>query len=160
MQPNSPLVRLASFTRRLASTASIWLVSLASAICVLGLVVALQWFIYDDWMHEHTPLQIFGSLVAAALTCFSVARWQFALRRRRLEMVKHFQTIEWMNDRIRNSLQSIDLLAFAHSDAAEHVRTTVDAIAGVLKETLEENNRHASDQQEKRTANQNILEIE
>src|SRR5579871_6164990 len=86
-----------SLPRRIASTASIWLVSLASGLCVLVFAAFLQWLIYDDWEHGRNPLQLFGTLLAAALTFVVVFRWQIALRRRRQEMLRHFETIEWMN---------------------------------------------------------------
>jgi hypothetical protein len=65
-----------------------------------------------------------------------------------------------MNDRIRNALQSIDLIAFAHSDAAEQVRTAVDAISVILKEVLEEAHPQNRIQHEKQTAIRSAFEIE
>lgn len=129
----------ASFrSRRIASSLAIWLVSLASGLSVLALAVFLQWLIYDDWMHRTGPLQIVGSLLAAVFTFFIVMRWQKSIRRHREEMVRYFESIKWMNDRVRNCLQTIDLLAFAHSQAAEQVKSTVDSIESVLREVLEE----------------------
>lgn len=150
----------ASLSRRIASTASIWLVSLASGLCVLVFAAFLQWLIYDDWMHGHGPLQMFGTLLAAALTFVVVLRWQFSIRRRRMELLRHFETIEWMNDRVRNALQSIDLIAFAHSEAAEQVRTAVDAISVILKEVLKEAHPHNRIRQERQAAVRNLSEIE
>ena len=140
--------------------ASIWLVSLASGLCVLAVAALLQWIIYDDWLHGRGPLQMFGIVVAALLTFIVVLRWQIGIRRRRIEMLRHFEAIEWMNDRIRNALQSIDLIAFAHSEAAEQVRTAVDAIAVLLKEALEEARPHNMIQQEKQNAVRSSFEIE
>ena len=154
------MLRSASLPRRIASTASIWLVSLASGLCVLVFTAFLQWLIYDDWMHSRNPLQLFGTLLAAALTFVVVFRWQIALRRRRREMLRHFETIEWMNDRIRNALQSIDLIAFAHSEAAEQVRTAVDAISVILKEVLEETHPHNRMRQEKQQSARSFFEVE
>jgi hypothetical protein len=146
----------ASLSRRIVSTTSIWLVSLASGICVLGFAAFLQWLIYDDWMHERGSLQLFGISLAALLTFLSVLRWQIAIRRRRLEMIRQFETIEWMNDRIRNALQSIDLIAFAHSAGAEQVRIAVDAIDVVLKEVLEGSHPHKAAQRQ--PAKQQVLQ--
>jgi len=150
----------ASLSRRIASAGSIWLVSLASGLCVLCFATFLQWLIYHDWMHGRGPLQLTGVLLAAALTFFVVLRWQFGIRRRLLEMIRDFETIEWMNDRIRNALQSIDLIAFAHSEAAEQVRTAVDAISVVLKEVLEEAHPHNKMQYPKPSSTRNFFEIE
>ncbi len=111
---------------------------------MLGISVLLQWLVYDDWMHRTGPLQIAGSLLTAALATFVVLRWQIGIRRRREEMLRRFRSIERMNDRIRNSLQTIDLLAFVNSSATEQVRSAVDSIAAVLHEVLEENHPEAS----------------
>lgn len=111
---------------------------MASAMCVLAISVFLQWLVYDDWMHRTGPLQIVGSLLAAALVFYLVLRWQKTIRRHKDEMLRRFETIKWMNDRIRNSLQTIDLLAFVNSQATEQVRGAVDTIESVLQEVLEE----------------------
>lgn len=105
---------------------------------MLAIAIFLQWLVYDDWMHRTGPLQIVGSLLAALLTFSIVMRWQKSIRRHQEEMMRRFQTIQWMNDRVRNGLQTIDLLAFVHSHAAEQVRSTVDSIQEVLREALEE----------------------
>jgi hypothetical protein len=123
---------------QIASSLAIWTVSLASGLCVLALSVFLQWLIYDDWMHRTGPLQIVGSLLAAGLVFVLVLRWQKTVLRHREEMLRRFETIKWMNDRIRNSLQTIDLLAFVNSQATDQVRGAVDAIESVLQDVLEE----------------------
>jgi Flp pilus assembly protein TadB len=120
-------------SRSAMSRLAIWMISLGAALFVFGLVLFLQWFIFTDWMHRHDQLHI-GAVVAALLTCFFVLRWQQAARRRHLELQQRLETIRWMNDRIRNALQSIDLLAFAHSEAAEQVRASVDTISAILHE--------------------------
>lgn len=125
-------------SHEIGPTVAIWLVSLASGGCVLGLAIFLQWLVYNDWMHDHAPQRWVGSLLAAALATFAVMRWQLALRRRRTEMLQRFETIRWMNDRIRNALQTIELLAFANSQATDAVSTAVDAIEDVLREVLAE----------------------
>lgn len=136
----------ASFcSRRFASTVSIWLVSLASGLCILAICIFLQWLVYDDWMHRTGPLQIVGSLLASALSFFVVMRWQKAILHRKEEMLQHFESIKWMNDRIRNCLQTIELLTFAHSQATEQVRAAVDSIEAVLQEVLEESHPASAD---------------
>lgn len=125
-------------SHQIGSTLAIWLVSIASGVCVLGIAIFLQWLIYNDWMHLHAPQRWVGSLLAAGLASFAVMRWQLALRRRRTEMLRRFETIRWMNDRIRNALQTIELLAFANSQATEAVSAAVDAIEDVLRDVLAE----------------------
>ena len=131
-------------SRRIGSVVAIGLVSIASGLCVLALSVFLQWLIYDDWMHRTGRLQIVGGLLAAALASFVVLRWQIGMRRRREEMLRRFRLIERMNDRIRNSLQTIDLLAFANSQATEQLRSAVDSIAAELRDVLEEHQPRAA----------------
>jgi len=150
----------ASFrSRQLGSTVAIGLVSIATGLCVLAISVMLQWLIYDDWMHRTGPLQIVGSLLAAALASFVVLRWQIGIRRRREEMLRRFRSIERMNDRIRNSLQTIDLLAFVNSRATEQVRSAVDSIAAVLHEVLEEHHPQVPPAP-KRPSESGVLEVE
>lgn len=139
-------------SRQLGSAIAIWLVALASGLCVLGVAIFLQWLVYNDWMHLHAPQRWVGSLLAAGLAAFAVMRWQFGLRRRRLEMLRRFETIRWMNDRIRNALQKIELLAFANSHATEAVSAAVDAIEDVLKEVLAE--AHPEQAQQRREASE------
>jgi len=128
------MTRLPLSSRRAISRLEIWMISLGSALLVLALALFLQWFIYTDWMHRNGQLRIVGAVFAALLTGFVVLRWQQAARRRHLELLRRLETIRWMNDRIRNALQSIDLLAFAHSEAAEQVRGSVETIASVLQQ--------------------------
>lgn len=121
-------------SRRAISRLAVWMISLGAALSVLAVALFLQWFIYTDWMHRNGQLRIVGAVLAAVVTWIVVMRWQQAARRRQLELLQRFETIRWMNDRIRNALQSIDLLAFTHSKAAEQVRASVDTIAAVLSE--------------------------
>lgn len=126
-------------SRHISSPFTIWLMSLAAGASVFALAAFFQWLIYDDWMHDAGPLRLIGSLVAGALMCFGVFRWQVAVRRRRMEIVGRFETIRWMNDRIRNALQAIECVTFAaNPEATEQVRTAVDAIEAVLHEVLAE----------------------
>lgn len=128
------MTRTSLSSRRAVSRLTIWMISLGSALFVLALALFLQWFIYTDWMHRNGQIRIVGAVFAAIVTWFVVLRWQQAARRRHLELLRRLETIRWMNDRIRNALQSIDLLAFAHSDAAEQVRVSVETIASVLQQ--------------------------
>lgn len=125
-------------SRRIGSLLTISLISVAAGLWVLAIAILMQWLIYDDWLHQTGPLRIFGSLFAAGLTSFVMLRWQIAVRRRREEYMRRFESIARMNDRIRNSLQTIDLLAFVNSQATEQVRSAVDSISVVLGEVLQE----------------------
>ena len=126
-------------SRQISSDVTIWLVSLLAGFSVLCIAICMQWVIYDDWLHDQGPLRVVGSLIAGALTCAGVWRWQLIVRQRKIEMLRRFETIHWMTDRIRNALQAIECITFAASPAAtEPVRNSVDVIEGVLHEVLAE----------------------
>jgi thiol:disulfide interchange protein len=123
--------------RQVSSRLAIWIVSVSLGLALFGLAIFLQWLIYDDWMHDAGPVRLVGSLLAGALMCAVVFRWQIAVRQRRLEMLRRFETIRWMNDRIRNSLQAIECVTYhANPEATDSVRSAVDAIESVLQEVL------------------------
>lgn len=125
--------------RQIASDIRIWLLSVFCAITVFGIAVFLQWLIYDDWLHDKGPLRVVGSALAGGLAFVAVFRWQLAERWRRMEMLRRFESIKWMNDRIRNSLQAIECITYAADpQATESVRNAVDAIEDVLHEVLAE----------------------
>jgi hypothetical protein len=103
------------------------------------LAVVLQWFIYDDWMHKNGPLRLVGSALASALTFGLVYQWQLGQRRKKIENLRRFERIKWMNDRIRNSLQAIECVVYAtNRGVTDPVKDAVDTIEGVLQEVLVE----------------------
>jgi hypothetical protein len=124
---------------QIASDAFIWIVSIMSGIFVFSLAILLQWLIYDDWMHRNGPLRVVGSALASLLTVAFVYLRQLGVRRRKIETLRRFEKIGWMNDRIRNSLQAIECMVFAnHSHVTDPVREAVDEIESVLHEVLSE----------------------
>lgn len=121
------------------STLRIFLFSLLASCCVLVASLVIQWFIYDDWLHEAGPLRIVGTSIAATITFVFVLRWQHAVREREREMVRRFKKILHMNDRIRNALQAIECVTYlSEPKATEAVRQSVDVIDSVLREVLED----------------------
>jgi hypothetical protein len=127
-------------SRQIVSDLTIWLISLLAGLSVFAIAIFIQWLIYDDWLHDRGPLRVVGSFLAGALMFLSAWRWQLVVRQRKLEMLRRFETIKWMTDRIRNSLQAIECITYAASPAAtEPVRNAVDVIEGVLGEVLAEN---------------------
>jgi hypothetical protein len=59
------------------------------------------------------------------------------VRKQKLEMLRRFEIILRMNDRIRNALQIIECVTYAtNPEATEPVRDAVDVIEGVLHEVL------------------------
>jgi hypothetical protein len=126
-------------SQQIESDLSIWLVSLVAGFFVFAMAIFIQWLIYDDWLHDRGPVRVVGSLLSGALTFAGVWRWQMVVRLRKLEMLRRFETIKWMTDRIRNSLQAIECVTYAASqEATEPVRDAVDVIEGVLNEVLAE----------------------
>ena len=123
--------------RQISSDAAIWLFSLGCAFAVLGAALLVQWFVYDDWLHQTGPLRLVGSALAGGLTFIFSFRWQSAARERKLELLRRFETIARMNDRIRNALQAIECATYAtNPQATAPVRDAVDVIEGVLQEVL------------------------
>ena len=115
------------------SPMQIWLVSLAAGLFAAGFAIFLQWLIYDDWLHEAGPLEISGSVLAGLLMILLVFRTLHASRQRKKEMIERLEEIRWMNDRIRNSLQTIECITYAAApQATEDVRNAVDVIEGIL----------------------------
>ena len=58
-------------------------------------------------------------------------------RRRKLEILHRFETIKWMTDRIRNSLQAIECITYVNNpEATASVSGAVATIEDVLKEVL------------------------
>lgn len=105
---------------------------------VLAGALAVQWLVYDDWLHR-SGMRISGSLLAAVLTYAFTFRWLSLRRDRKIEMLRRFETIARMNDRIRNSLQTIELATYAtNPDSVLPVRSAVDSIESVLEEVLQD----------------------
>jgi hypothetical protein len=124
-------------SRQITSVVAIWFSSIAAGIVAFALAIFLQWLIYDDWMHRSGPLRIVGSALTAIITIVVAQRWQTAIRLRKIEMLHRFETIKWMNDRIRNALQAIECVTYAADPTAtDSVKGAVDVIEGVLNEVL------------------------
>ena len=112
--------------------------AVAAGVAVIGAATLLQWIIYDDWLHR-AGLRLVGSVLAGVLTSLFAYRWQSAVRKQRLAMLRRFETILRMNDRIRNALQIIECATYAtNPEATEPVRDAVDVIEDVLHEVLAE----------------------
>ena len=102
-----------SLASQIPSVAMICFSSIVAGLAIFLLAVALQWFIYDDWMHRNGPLRLVGSALAFALTFGFVYQWQLGQREKKIENLRRFERIKWMNDRIRNSLQAIECVVYA-----------------------------------------------
>ena len=124
------------------SRTKIWLWSIAAGIFATGFAIFLQWLIYDDWLHEAGPIEIAGSVLAGVLMFLLVFRTLHGARQKKREMIQRLEAIRWLNDRIRNSLQTIECVTFAAAPhATDDVRNAVDVIEGILNDFLVD--RHA-----------------
>jgi hypothetical protein len=119
-----------------SSDASIWFYSVASGVLALGAAIFLQWLVYDDWLHQ-AGLRVTGSVLAGIFLGSLVFRTLWHAREKRRRMLELLQTIRWTNDRIRNSLQTIECVTYAASPAiTADVKNAVDAIEGILNDLL------------------------
>jgi hypothetical protein len=126
-------------SRQISSKRAIWLFSLASGIAVFTVAIFFQWLIYDDWMHRSGQLRLVGSALAGLVTWLFAFRWQIAIRDRKLDMLRRFETIKRMNDRVRNALQAIECVTYAtNPQATDPVRNAIDGIESILQEVLVE----------------------
>ncbi len=127
------------FASQIPSVAMICSSSIVSGLAIFLVAVALQWFVYDDWMHKNGPLRLIGSALASALTFGFVYQYQLGQREKKIENLRRFERIKWMNDRIRNSLQAIECVVYAtNRHVTEPVNDAVDTIESVLQEALVE----------------------
>lgn len=126
--PSKPLI---------TSSIKIFLLSFAASSFVLAASLLIQWLVYDDWLHRTGSIRLVGTCIAAILTFVFVLRWQLAVREERREMVRRFEVISHMNDRIRNALQAIECVTYvSQPQAMNSVKQAVNVIDGVLRETL------------------------
>lgn len=116
---------------------SIWFYSAASGVLIFGVSILIQWGIYDDWLHEPGPLRLTGSALAGLCIATWVLRSQLSKREMSREMLERLETIRWMNDRIRNSLQAIECLTYSGApEATVQVKNAVDVIECILDDFL------------------------
>jgi hypothetical protein len=112
--------------------------SIAVSFSVLLVSTALQWLVYDDWLHQTGPFHIVGSSVAAAITFAFVFRWFRGAHERAVDAQRRFEIIAQANDRIRNRLQTIECLTYASDrDLADGVREAIDDIDAALRGIIE-----------------------
>lgn len=113
--------------------------SFVASFSVLLVSTALQWVIYDDWLHETGPVRIVGATLASIVTFAFVLHWLRVERQRHIEARRRFQIIAEMNDRIRNKVQAIACARYASDEKlASDIRNAVDAIDEALKGVTED----------------------
>jgi len=108
--------------------------SLLSSCSVVIFSLALQWFVYKDWLHDPGPVRIIGTVLACLTTFVLVWQWQEGIRLRELETQRRLEVIRQMNDRIRNALQAIECVTYAKDrEATLAVSNAVDVIDAALR---------------------------
>lgn len=127
--------------RRWFSVIRIALVSLIASCLVFAFSIALQWVVYDDWLHRTGPMRFIGTTLAAALTFMVILQWQLARRQKEKELLHRFHTISQMNDRIRNALQVIECTVYvSQPQATAPIRQAVEIIDAALRDAYPEVN--------------------
>src|SRR5579859_3513591 len=140
--------------RPMPSRTRIVLIPLMASFSVLGASFIIQWVVYDDWLRRTGPLRIVGTSIAAVITFGFMLRWQYSVRERQREMLRRFQLISHMNDRIRNALQAIECVTYiSYPQATDTVRREVDAIDEVLRDVLSDADTSLSDRSRENSRN-------
>jgi hypothetical protein len=125
--------------RRWFSVLRIFLISLIASCAVFTFSSALQWIVYDDWLHSGGPMRFTGATLAALLTFMIILQRQVARRHKQQELLQRFRTISEMNDRIRNALQVIECTVYvSQPQATAPIRQAVDIIDSALREAYAE----------------------
>jgi hypothetical protein len=108
---------------------------------VLFVSLIIQLLVYDDWLRRTGPLHLVGTSIAVLVTFIFAVRWQHSVNQREQELVRRFEMILQMNDRIRNALQAIECVTYlSDPQATDSVRQSVNNIDTVLREVLEDTN--------------------
>jgi hypothetical protein len=119
------------------SRTKVFLLSFLASFLVLTASLVIQWLVYDDWLQRTGPLRIVGTSIAAVVTFGFVLRWQLAVIEKQREMVRRFEMIAYMNDRIRNALQAITCVTYiSQPEETDAVREAVEVIDEVLREVI------------------------
>lgn len=90
----------------LRSKLRIWLSALSASIVVFGLALAIQWTVYDRYLHE-AGIRVVGSAIAACVSIILVVALGIVERNQRLREIQRLETIALLNHHIRNALQAI-----------------------------------------------------
>jgi hypothetical protein len=132
------LVQNIAFLRKpdlnIRSDAEIYALSLASGFAVFLGALALQWIIYDRFLHQD-GLRLVGSVISGAFAALLVHGMSLQTRRSRLSELRRLESIALMNHHIRNALQAI-VCCSGTSESAEIIRDSANRIEWVLSDVL------------------------
>jgi hypothetical protein len=119
---------------KIRSDAEIWIMSLSSGVVVFLGALALQWIIYDRFLHED-GLRLVGSIISGAFGALLVHGMSLRTRRSRLSELRRLESIALMNHHIRNALQTI-VCCSGNSESSDIIYDSVDRIERVLSDVL------------------------
>ena len=119
---------------KIRSNAEIWLLSLGAGVLVFIGSLAIQWIIYDRFLHQD-GLRLVGSLISAAFAVLLVQITSLQTRRSRLAELRRLESIALLNHHIRNALQVI-VCCSGSSESAEIIRQSANRIERVLSDAL------------------------
>lgn len=126
---------------KLRSRLQIWISALAMGLAVFVFALALQWVIYDRFLHEF-GVRIVGSLIAAVISVILVETLAMRSREQRKREIERLKTIALLNHHIRNALQAIVGYS-GTSNSTDAIRSSVERIEWALGEVLPELSRSA-----------------
>ncbi len=101
---------------------------------MFGFALAIQWIIYDRFLHED-GLRVVGSALAAVMAMALVQYMKTTARDDRLKEIRRLEAIALINHHIRNSLQAIAVCC-TDDTATGAVRESIDRIERVLANVL------------------------
>lgn len=119
---------------QLRSKLRIWLSALIISIVVFALALAIQWTVYDRYLHE-AGIRVVGSGIAACVSIILVVALGIVERNQRLREIKRLETIALLNHHIRNALQAI-ISSSGDTNSTETIRASVERIEWALGEVL------------------------
>lgn len=124
----------------LRSKLRIWAGALTTGVIVFFFALALQWTIYDRYLHEN-GIRVVGSGIAAAMAVGIFVVLGMSARRARQQEIQRLETIALLNHHIRNALQAI-ITVSGSTDSTDIIRGSVERIEWALGEVLPDVNSH------------------
>lgn len=119
---------------KLRSRLRIWISALLISIVVFGLALAIQWTIYDRYLHE-AGIRVVGSGIAACVSIVLVVSLGILERNQRVREIRRLETIALLNHHIRNALQAI-ISSSGATNSTDTIRAAVERIEWALGEVL------------------------
>lgn len=119
---------------KLRSRLRIWISAVLISIVVFGFALAIQWTIYDRYLHE-AGIRVVGSGIAAGVSIVLVVSLGILERNQRVREIRRLETIALLNHHIRNALQAI-ISSSGATNSTETIRTSVERIEWALGEVL------------------------